>query len=124
MYGFVTILIILASILLIIVVLIQNPKGGGLSQSFGGVSSQFFGVRQTTDFIEKSTWGLIIIVGAFCLFTSMFKPKLEVKQGPAQGRLEQMMGKGGVVPQSAPTQQQAPPQQQTQQPQPAPTQTK
>jgi preprotein translocase subunit SecG len=93
MYGLITILIIIASILLIIVVLIQNPKGGGLSQTFGGVSSQFFGVRQTTDFIEKSTWGLILFVGAFCLLTSLFKPKLENVQGVKQTHFENIIGK-------------------------------
>ncbi len=122
MYAFITILIIIACILLTIVVLIQNPKGGGLSQTFGGVSSQFFGVRQTTDFIEKATWGLIIFVGAFCLLTSMVKPKVQATQGESQGRLEQMTGKGGIP--AFPAQQQAapPPQQQPQpqqqQPQP------
>jgi preprotein translocase subunit SecG len=93
MYGLITILIIIACALLIIVVLIQNPKGGGLSQSFGGVSSQFFGVRQTTDFIEKSTWGLIIAIGALCLITSLFKPQLENVKGTPQTHFENIVGK-------------------------------
>jgi len=96
MYGLITILIIIACVLLIIVVLIQNPKGGGLSQSFGGVSSQFFGVRQSNDFIEKSTWGLIITIGAFCLITSLFKPKLEEAQGAKQTHFENIVGKENV----------------------------
>lgn len=121
-YSFMTILIIIACILLVIVVLIQNPKGGGLSQTFGGVSNQFFGVRQTTDFIEKATWGLIIFVGAVCLLTSMVKPKQTVQNNTTQNsRMEQIINKGGLP--SVPTQPQQP-QQQPAQPQPAPTGTK
>ena len=49
-----TILIILASVLLIFVVYIQNSKGGGLSSEFGS-ATQLGGVQKTTEFIEKST---------------------------------------------------------------------
>lgn len=50
-------LIVLAAVLMCFVVLIQNSKGGGLSSSFAA-SNQIMGVRKTTDFIEKLTWGL------------------------------------------------------------------
>lgn len=54
-------LIILTCILLILMVLIQNPKGGGLSSSFGGSGTQLFGgVKKTTDFLDKGTWALAI----------------------------------------------------------------
>ncbi len=36
----------------------QNPKGGGLSGTFGGTSSATFGVQRTNDFMEKATWTL------------------------------------------------------------------
>jgi preprotein translocase subunit SecG len=49
-------LIILASIILGLIILIQNPKGGGLSSSFGGIGNQLMGVKQTTDVLEKGTW--------------------------------------------------------------------
>lgn len=54
----------IASILLTIVVMAQNPKGGGLSSTFGGASSAQFGVQRTNDFMEKATWtlGATIIV--------------------------------------------------------------
>ena len=63
------IIIIIACILLIGVVLIQNPKGGGLSQSFGGFSNQMMGVKRTTDFLEKATWYLIGGVAVLSLAT-------------------------------------------------------
>ncbi|MFN5648201.1 MAG: preprotein translocase subunit SecG, partial [Sphingobacteriales bacterium] len=47
------ILIIVASALLGLIVLIQNPKGGGLSGNIAGFSNQFMGVKQTTDVLEK-----------------------------------------------------------------------
>ncbi|PJJ63006.1 preprotein translocase subunit SecG [Chryseobacterium geocarposphaerae] len=58
------VLIMIASILLTIVVMAQNPKGGGLSSTFGGASSAQFGVQRTNDFMEKATWtlGATIIV--------------------------------------------------------------
>ncbi len=72
MYTLITFLIIVACILLILVVLIQNPKGGGLGQAFGGISNQFLGVQRTTDFLEKSTWILIITVAGLSLGTFFF----------------------------------------------------
>lgn len=56
-------LIILVCLLLILIVLVQNPKGGGLSSSFGGSGTQVFGgVKKTTDFLDKGTWALAIIL--------------------------------------------------------------
>jgi preprotein translocase subunit SecG len=66
------ILIILASLLLGFVVLVQNPKGGGLSGSIGGISNQFMGVKQTTDVLEKGTWIFSGVIALLCLFSSLF----------------------------------------------------
>ena len=66
------ILILVASALLAIIVLIQNPKGGGLSGSLSGLNTQFMGVKQTTDVLEKGTWIFASIVGILCLFSSVF----------------------------------------------------
>jgi len=58
-----TSLIILTCVLLIIIVLVQNPKGGGLSSSFGGGGTQLFGgVKKTTDFLDRGTWFLSILL--------------------------------------------------------------
>ena len=59
MYLLFVILIVIASILMIGIVLIQESKGGGLASNFSS-SNQIMGVRKTTDFIEKATWGLAI----------------------------------------------------------------
>jgi preprotein translocase subunit SecG len=69
------ILIIIASIILGLIVLIQNPKGGGLSGTFGGVGNQLMGVKQTTDVLEKGTWIFAAAVGILCLLSPAFIPK-------------------------------------------------
>jgi preprotein translocase subunit SecG len=66
------ILIVLACVFLALIILVQNPKGGGLASSVGGFSNQFMGVKQTTDVLEKSTWGVAIFVGLLCLFSALF----------------------------------------------------
>ncbi|MBK7434560.1 MAG: preprotein translocase subunit SecG [Chitinophagaceae bacterium] len=69
------ILVILASVILGLIVLIQNPKGGGLSSSFGGFGNQLMGVKQTTDVLEKGTWLFAAIVGLLCILSPAFIPK-------------------------------------------------
>ena len=67
-------LILLASIILGLIILIQNPKGGGLSASFGGVGNQLMGVKKTTDVLEKGTWLFAGIVAVLCLTSALFIP--------------------------------------------------
>jgi len=69
------ILVILASVILGLIVLIQNPKGGGLTSGFGGIGNQLMGVKQTTDVLEKGTWLFAAIVGLLCILSPMFIPK-------------------------------------------------
>jgi preprotein translocase subunit SecG len=57
MASILTVLILIICILLILVVLVQNSKGGGLASGFQATSQQF-GARRTSDFLEKATWGL------------------------------------------------------------------
>lgn len=61
MYQVLTILIVILAVLLILIVLVQNSKGGGLASNFAS-SNQIMGVRKTTDFLEKTTWGLIATI--------------------------------------------------------------
>ena len=61
MYTLIIVLVILASILMCGIVLIQESKGGGLASGFSS-SNQIMGVRKTTDFLEKATWALAIIM--------------------------------------------------------------
>ena len=57
-YSIFLILIVIVAFLLVVVIMVQNPKGGGLSSSCGGGTQQLGGVKQTTDFLDKSTWVL------------------------------------------------------------------
>ncbi|HVM87011.1 MAG TPA: preprotein translocase subunit SecG [Puia sp.] len=66
------ILIVLACVFLSFVILVQNPKGGGLAGNVAGFSNQFMGVKQTTDVLEKSTWVLAIAVALLSLFSAFF----------------------------------------------------
>ena len=66
------ILIILACVILSLIVLVQNPKGGGLAGSIGGFSTQFMGVKQTTDVLEKGTWIFAAVIGILCLVSTFF----------------------------------------------------
>ena len=71
MYIFITILILIAAICLILIVLVQNSKGGGLAAGFSS-SNQVMGVRKTTDFLEKATWGLAITIIVLSILTAKF----------------------------------------------------
>ena len=73
MYLLFVVLMVLAAILMCFVVLVQNSKGGGLSSSFAS-SNQIMGVRKTTDFIEKLTWGLAIFMVVISIATSYVIP--------------------------------------------------
>ena len=66
------ILIILACVVLSLIVLVQNPKGGGLAGNIAGFSNQFMGVKQTTDVLEKGTWIFAIVIAVLCLTSAFF----------------------------------------------------
>lgn len=68
------ILILLAAIVLSLIVLVQNPKGGGLAGNIGGFSNQFMGVKQTTDVLEKGTWIFAAVIAILCLLSTFFIP--------------------------------------------------
>lgn len=65
-YITISIIIVIASILLTLVVLVQNSKGGGLAANFAA-GNNTFGVRQTADFLEKLTWGLAATILVLCV---------------------------------------------------------
>src|SRR5947208_12482419 len=69
------ILILLACVILGFIILVQNPKGGGLSGSIAGFNSQFMGVKQTTDVLEKGTWVMAIVIALLCLTSAFFIPE-------------------------------------------------
>lgn len=62
----------IVAFLLVVVIMVQNPKGGGLASSFGGGGTQQMGgVQKTTDFLDKSTWTLSIIMIALILLSNI-----------------------------------------------------
>ncbi|HMN91167.1 MAG TPA: preprotein translocase subunit SecG [Saprospiraceae bacterium] len=66
------VLIALVCVLLMAVVLIQNPKGGGVDATFGGTqANQMFGAAKSADFIEKLTWYLAIALFVLCIVTTL-----------------------------------------------------
>ena len=72
MYTLFVILIVVAALLMIGIVLIQESKGGGLASQFSGYN-QIGGVRKTTDFIEKATWflaGFMVLVSVCCAYVA------------------------------------------------------
>jgi len=82
------VLIIIASIIMILIVLAQNPKGGGLSSTFGG-AGQFGGVVQTNKFLDKTTWTLAIALIVFSITASLSIPTVE--QDPESKIQEELM---------------------------------
>jgi preprotein translocase subunit SecG len=95
------ILIILAAVVLSMIVLVQNPKGGGLAGTLGGFSNQFMGVKQTTDVLEKGTWIFAAVIAVLCIASTFF---IEGGQ-EVRNRIDNVSG--GNVPQTAPAQQPA-----------------
>jgi preprotein translocase subunit SecG len=126
MYIVVTILIIIICVLLGLIVLIQNPKGGGVNASLGGASQQIFGASRTTDVIEKTTWTLAVLLLVFSLCSSFLIDKkgiaaqknanaAQATKAPATEMDEvskRLKETGGGAPTLAPQGQQQPGQQQ------------
>ncbi|MRG43657.1 preprotein translocase subunit SecG [Chitinophaga sp. SYP-B3965] len=110
MLIFFGILIVVACVLLGFFVLVQNPKGGGLSGSFGGFGNQVMGVRQTTDVLEKGTWILAAAIAILCLTSAMFVNKGAGSVQKGQSVTEQTGG--APAPASAPAKLPTPQQQQ------------
>ena len=85
------IMIILASVILSLIVLVQNPKGGGLAGNVAGFSNQFMGVKQTTDVLEKGTWIFAGVIAILCITSTIFIPGSKVPrvQNPATQQTQQ-----------------------------------
>jgi preprotein translocase subunit SecG len=69
------ILVIIISVIIGFFILVQNPKGGGLAGNIAGFNSQFMGVKQTTDVLEKGTWVMAVAIALLCIFSTVFIPK-------------------------------------------------
>lgn len=88
MYTLFVILIVLAALLMIGIVLIQESKGGGLASNFSS-SNQIMGVRKTTDFIEKTTWGLAIAMVVFSVICAYVAPTAANSESVIENTTEQ-----------------------------------
>ena len=69
LFTVLTVLVLIASVLITLIVLLQNGKGGGLASNFVA-GNQTFGVRQTADILEKITWGLVIFIFVVSIATT------------------------------------------------------
>ena len=87
MYVTISVLILIVSFLMMLVVLVQNSKGGGLASNFSS-HNQILGVRQTTDFLEKTTWTLAVLLVLFCLASSVTIPKNGVQGAAKESKIE------------------------------------
>ncbi len=79
LYVLISVLILITCVLITLIVLVQNSKGGGLSSTFAS-SNQYMGVRKTADFLEKSTWTLAIVLLALSLLSIFVIPSNKVEQ--------------------------------------------
>jgi preprotein translocase subunit SecG len=69
----------IVAFLLVLIIMVQNPKGGGLSSSFGGGGTQSLGgVQNTTNFLDRSTWTLSIVLLALILLSNFAAPRVNV----------------------------------------------
>jgi preprotein translocase subunit SecG len=114
MFVLFSIIIILACVFLTLVVLIQNPKGGGIASNFTA-PNQIMGARRSTDVVEKTTWILAIVLISFSLLSNFFRPigqseESGVKDSRIKGQIEEAQ-----VPNAAPTPAPAPAPDQNQQ---------
>ena len=108
------ILVLLSSIILGLIILIQNPKGGGLSASFGGIGNQLMGVKRTTDVLEKGTWLFASIVAILCLTSAVF-----IGKSTGNSERDQLINNASTGTSTAPKQNSVPLQSNPQQGQPA-----
>mgnify|MGYP001239546019 CR=1 FL=1 len=100
MYTIFAILIVITCILLVLVVLVQNPKGGGLSATFGG-GNQVMGVKKTADFLEKATWYLAIALLVLSLISNFAIPR-DVEEG-INSAIQEQLDETPIPTQTIPT---------------------
>ena len=88
MYSFFVALILLVCVLLAVVILIQNSKGGGLAANFSA-PTEIMGVRKTTDFLEKTTWWLAVALVVLSLAATASIPRNHTDSQNDKEQIEQ-----------------------------------
>jgi len=103
MYVTISVLILIVSFLMMLVVLVQNSKGGGLASNFSS-HNQILGVRKTTDFLEKTTWTLAVLLVVLCLASSIAIPKGGVQgAGKVDTKMRNQIENAMTTPMDVPT---------------------
>ncbi len=100
MYLLFIVLFVIVSVLMCGIVLIQNSKGGGLASSFAS-SNQIMGVRKTTDFLEKATWTLAILIALLSILAAWSLPS-RVEAGHDSVLIENAVNDNAVNPETLP----------------------
>ena len=102
MYSLFSVLILIVCFLLVLIVLVQNSKGGGLASNFSG-AGQVMGVRKTADFLEKSTWTLAVALVLFCIVAVAAIPHIQDETN--QSRIQEQVQRttSGVMPTEVPS---------------------
>jgi preprotein translocase subunit SecG len=95
MTNLLIIIILLASFVLGFFVLVQKPKGGGLSGTFGSLGTQVMGVKQSGDVMEKGTWYTMGLIAALCIFSVFTLPIQRVSKAPAAEQSQQQAPQEG-----------------------------
>lgn len=101
MYVTISVLILIVSFLMMLVVLVQNSKGGGLASNFSS-HNQILGVRKTTDFLEKTTWTLAVLLVVFCLASSVTIPKNGVRNAGQDTQMRSQIENTMTTPMTMP----------------------
>jgi preprotein translocase subunit SecG len=99
MYGLITGIILFVCVLLVLIVLVQNPKGGGLASSFSS-SNQFMGVKRTADFIEKATWGFAAVLFLLSVVATMIPREVGDQR---QSKIQEQIENTAIDPERLPT---------------------
>ena len=102
MYVAISVFILIVCALMLLVVLVQNWKRGGLVSNLSS-SNQILGVRKTTDFLEKATWTLAIVLVLLCLVSSLSIPKNGVGTGVSVDTEMRQQIENTVVPTQMPS---------------------
>ncbi len=116
MFTFLTILIILVCLFIVMIVLIQNPKGGGLTGGMGSTASNIIGVQSAGDVMEKTTWGSAIVLMLLCVLTAFIVPKANDNGVIDRTKTEEAATLPSTAPAPAPAAPKAQPQAQPNQP--------
>ena len=107
LFTILTVLVVIASILVTVVVLLQNSKGGGLASNFVA-GNQTFGVRKTADILEKITWGLVAFILVLSVAASFTTGSTSGAGIDITDKIENVTDNAQPAFPSAPIQQEAP----------------